>query len=343
MKKVYFFIAVVLIFVINYSVFALFSGQYEPVAEHYFGDNTDYEYPAQVISLNGGVAVSGRVALNFFDYDGFLKWSRPLNAFGALCAGTEDYLALCEKNAGEFYILNVNGEIVHHSEKYGKIKRLKAFDHNSFGFSTERGIYIYSGTVDKIYFVPSQPGDLIDYGYSDYNKKLAVITLDSQVNNYINLFAVTGEITAGKIIKDGLVFDVYLNQNEIIVVKDDGIFEYDYALEELSEGGVWANHEEYGTVYSYSSKMDMLCANLEGKYSLWKSGKLLFPVERPVKKVFRIGSDYLLDQDDINVVNANGIQKRVLAGKEEVLDIIGMDNRFFAIVYANKIEFYKRK
>lgn len=343
MKKVYLLVAVILAFVINHSISVIFSGKYVMVAEHYFGENTDYEYPAQVISLKDGVVVAGRVALNYFDHDGFLKWSRPLNAFGALCAGWNDYVALCEKNAGEFYILNSKGEIVHHSDKYGKIKQLKAFESNSFGFSTERGLYIYSGSVDKVYFIPSQPGDLIDYSYSDRNKKLAVITLDSQVNNYVNLLTVTGEITAGKIIRDGLVFDVHLDDKKISIVKDDGIFEYDYSLEELSEGGVWSNHEEYGNVYSYSPEIDVLCANLDGKYSLWHSGRMLFFLEKPANKIFRQGPDFLLDQEDINIVNYSGKKTRMLAGKDDVLDVIGINDDSLAIVFANKIEFYKRK
>lgn len=343
MKRIYLLIAIVLVFVIHYGMAVIFSGRYEKMTEHYFGDNTDYEYPAQVISLNNGIVVAGRVALNFFDSEGFLKWSRPLNAFGSLCAGKGDRLALCEKNSGEFYILNTDGEIVHQSDKYGKIKGLKAFDNQSFGFSTERGIYIYSGSADKIYFVSSQPGDLIDYSYSDYNKKLAVITLDTQVNNYINLLTVTGEITAGKIIREGLVFDVYLDKDKIVMIKDDGIFEYDYSLEELSEGSVWANHEEYDTVYSYSSDMDVLCAKFEGKYFLWKSGKILFPLEKPAKAVYRIGSDYLLDQEDIHIVNGDGKSRKVLASKEEVPDVVVTGNDSLAIIYANKIEFYRRR
>lgn len=351
MKRIYLSIAVILVLLFHFYVPSLFSGNFQLAAEHYFGENTDYEYPAVVVPFGDGVIVAGRIALHAVGGDGFVKWFRPLHAFGAFCAAGDKEFALCERNAGDFYILNHQGEIRHHSDQYGKILKLKAFDNRSYGFQTERGIYIFSGFDDKMYFIPSQPGDLIDFEYSDHNKKVAIITLDSLVNCYVNLLAVTGEITAGKIMKDGLVFDVIMTKDRIRLVKDNGIFEYDYFLEDFSAEAEEYRSEEYGDagthaqnrVYSYADDGDLLCSKIEGKYYISRRGKKLFAVEKPAKKMMQLGGNLLLVRDTTDLVDPNGKVIQTIPITEEALDYIKIDSHTFAVVFANKIQFYKRK
>lgn len=348
MKKIYLLIAVFLVLILNYGASALGRRDFKLVSTYYFGENTDYEYPAEVIWSDGGLVVAGRTSLIKFRANGEELWNKPLYAFGALCAASGSNIAVCERNSGEFYILDKEGAILHHSDQYGKIRRLKAFGNNSYGFQTDYGIHIYSGSSDKVYFQPSQPGDIIDFSYSDSHKKVAVIYLDSEVNCYINLLTVTGEITAGKIEQDGLVFDVHLTEDRITVLKDDGIYEYDYYLEKPVEIGKWEKSSEEraqwlpSEIYSYQFSDDILCGKQDGSYGIWVSGEKRFTLSKPAKECFKIAGGFLIRDHDVYITNDKGETVTVIANSDDILDVLKFSTDGFAVVFANRIEFYNK-
>lgn len=352
MKKVYFSIAVVLVLGLNFAFSAWLGDDFKLRSTYYFASNTDYEYPAQIALSSRGLVVAGRKELIQFDREGKSLWKKPLYAFGALCASSGEYIAVCERNSGEFYILDKNGDIVHHTEKYGRIESVKAFDSNSFGFLTDHGVYIYSGTTDKVFFLPSQPGDIIDYSYSDLHKKVAIIYLDSEVNCYINLLTVTGEITSGKIEQEGLIFDVYLDRDRILVLKEDGIHEYNYFLSELSESrdeleagdaivsdeGKWFP----SLIYSCNFEEGLMCGQLQGSYGIWKNGKKLFSVDAPAKNMMAMKGGYLIRGSDLSMWNEKGERLYSVSDSDEITDVIKFNPQAFAVVFANRIEFYSK-
>lgn len=343
MKKFYFLLAVLLV-VIGEVVFASFGGrEFKLLSTYYFGDNTDYEHPAQVAGSANGVVVAGRKKLQKFNLKGELEWTKPVYAFGSLCACTDSSIGICEKSSGEFYILDFNGNILEKYGKFGRIEKLKGFDHGSYGLQAEDGIYIYSGSNKKTYFIPSQPGDMIDFAYSDSNKRLAIVTLDSEVNCYLNLLTVTGEITSGRIVSEGLIFDVEMTDNAIKILKEDGIHNLNYSLELYSDSQLELQEGEgNGIINSCNFQDDLTCVGSVGGYSLWHAGERLFNLQRPVRKVFAISDGYLLLHSELVMVDTKGEQKKVLALGNDVIDIIKISNNSFIVVYSNKIEFYGR-
>lgn len=351
MKKVYFAISIVIVILFEIAFAAFTSRDYRLVSTIHLDENTDYEYPAQVVAHGNGFAVAGKKELQVFDRNGVLRWSKKLYSFGALCASSGDTLAVCEKNVGEFYILSDAGEILYISDKLGRVLDFKAFDDRSYGVLTEHGVYIYSGAYEKTYYIDLQAGDIIDFGYSDKHKKVAIVTLDSDVNCYLNLLTITGEITAGQIVQEGLVFNVYLGEDKITVLRDDGIFEYDYFLESAADGSKWNASREStaqdalwktGDMYSYNYADDLLCAAAGEGCALWRAGERLITLSQPSKKCYSLGELYLLKGSELALYDDKGEEKRVLANADEVLDIIKLDNSTFAVVYSNKVEIYGR-
>ncbi len=364
MKKVYFLIAV--LFVALYELIgAMTNTSYAKVGTYYFGENTDNITPAVVRSGEGVLYVVGKTEMFQFNELGEKNWRKEVFSSGALLASCDDSLGVCDRNTGELYILSYDGEILFHSSKHGRAKNLKAFD-GSYAIETAEGIYIYSKSSNKVYFVELQPGDLIDFGYSDQHKKIAVLSLDSNVNCYINLLSVTGDITAGKIMLDGLVFGVSLDEDSIRMLKDDGITEFDYFLEEKRV--YWEDEEEAeiitvpdskqlamdkesessggdsDVVYSYNFEENILCGEKNGELALWSGSDKLFDLEEPVKKVVELKKGYLVKNMDgtVCILNHKGEVKQVLSTQDVPLDIIKISNRAFVLVYSNRIDFYRR-
>ncbi len=351
MKKVYFLISVAIVVMAEIAFAAFRGADFRLITTYYFGENTDYEYPAQVSAFLDGIVVVGKKELLMLDRKGEVQWTKAIYAFGALCASSGNTFAVCERNVGEMYILSADGEILYISDKLGRVLDFKAFDGNSYGVLTEHGVYIYSGSYEKMYFINFNAGDVIDFGYSDKHKKVAIVNLDSDVNCYLNLLTITGEITAGQIVIDGLVFEVHLGAEKISVLRDDGIFEYDYFLETLNDGSAWNRSRnemaadalwKSGDIYSYNYADDLLCSSGDGSYALWSAGEKLFALSKPSAKSYAFGNRYLLKQDDLLLVDRNGEEVKVLADSAEVLHIVKLDNDTFAVVYSNRIEIYGR-
>ncbi len=364
MKKFYFFLSVAIVLLIE-LVMALRSDEYQKIGTYYFGENTDNKTPAYVDSANGNVVVVGKKEMLTFNEIGEVKWKKPLFSAGAFLAMSEEDFAVCDRNTGELYILSYDGEMIYHSGKHGKVYKIKSFN-GSYGIQTAEGIYIYSKSNQKVYFIELNVGDLIDFGYSDTHKKIAVISLDSDVNCYINLLSVTGEITAGKIMLEGLVFGVSLDADSIRVLKDDGVLVFDYFLEE--QEGYWLSEsdsaledveafslknsgsgtgivDQNSVVYSYNFDDNLLCGKHEGYLALWCGDEKLFDLEKPVKKAIAIDDGYLLkllDQDTSYMVDESGVIKPKTVFEDAPLDIVKISDKAFVLVYSNRLDFFRR-
>lgn len=333
MKKAVTFLALCImgmyLWVANYPT------QFKQVGTHFFKENSDFENPAEIAVIDDKLFVAGKTHLQRFGSKGEVEWEKPLASFYSQMSVSKSILTIAEVNKGELYVLDHNGEVLHSSEGHGQISHIKAFDDGSVCAIAGRTILIYSSSAEEIYKISMPPGEIVDYLYSDADKKVVTLTLDSKLNTYISQLTASGENTAGKIISEGLAYQMWVEQDQIVVFTDQSLIYLDKDLTILET-------KKTGNNYGVCSEDHMICAKMDGEVQLLDSGEKLMSLQYPVKRAYRIDGGFLTLSDSAQIIDGKGSFVQTFPTSGTLLDIKRLSDRKFLMVFTNRVEFYAK-
>lgn len=318
-----------------YLWIANYPTQFDKVGTHFFKENSDFENLAEVAVVDNKLFVAGKTHLQRFNARGEVLWEKPLFSYFSRMSVSKSVIALSEVNKGELYILNHDGQILHASDGHGQVSDVKAFDDGSICAIIGRSILIYSGSDGQIYKISMPPGEMIDYVYSDFDKKVVTLTLDSELNTYISQLTATGENTAGKIITEGLAYRIWGENQRIVVLTDQSLMYLDQDLNILET-------KKTGFNLGVCSDDHLICSKNEGEVLLLEQGEKLMSLPTPVKRAYRVDGGYLTLTDSVQIMDAKGSFVQTFPISGTLLDIKKMSDRVFLMVFTNRVEFYEK-
>lgn len=318
-----------------YLWIANYPTQFKQIGTHFFKENSDFENPAQTAVVDNKLFVAGKTRLQRLNARGEIEWEKPLSSYSSRMSVSKSIIALCEVNKGELYILNHEGQLLHSSDGHGQFQDLKAFDDGSACAIVGRNILIYSGSERQIYRIPMPPGEMIDYVYSDSDKKVVTLTLDSELNTYISQLTATGENTAGKIMTEGLAYQIWIENQKIVVFTDSSLIYLDQDLNIVET-------KKTGLNLGVCSDDHMICAKHEGEVLLLEAGEKRMSVQMPVKRAYRIDGGYLTLSDTAQIMDGKGSYVQTFPTTGTLLDIKRLGDRAFLMVFTNRVEFYAK-
>ena len=106
---------------------------YKLTNQVFFNLNNDFEYRAQIFSIEDAFIIVGRTSVQYISAEGKLIWEKDVSSQNVSVAKGEHSFALAEKKAGDIFVLNDEGKILKKRLSIGAIESLKVFDDAYYG------------------------------------------------------------------------------------------------------------------------------------------------------------------------------------------------------------------
>ncbi|MDO4800345.1 MAG: DUF5711 family protein [Bacillota bacterium] len=332
----FFVIALVLLVVINLAISWIRSDQFQHLETIYFDENSDFEHPARVSTVEEGYLVVGKNKMQSYNDRGELRWEKTLFSYNSISDSHGDTLVLADDKAGDVFVLNRNGDLLYTHRGIGRLIKAKVFDAGAVGVLTDDNrVYVYSPKLGKMLGIELPLGTIVDFDYSEDNKRLAVVLIDRTLNSYLNVCTVSGEITSGIILEKDLAYGVKADSDRIRVVSDSSVSAYDYSgtlIERTDVEGAVTRFDLRRHLIGYKADPGETVRSLDSKFFV--------PAE--AMQVLTMGNRLLVSlPTTVQILDPGGRVVRQIDAAADSVAVHSISEESFLLEYANRIEFYK--
>ncbi len=324
----------------------------------FFNLNNDFEYRAQIFTIEDAFLIVGRTSVQYISSEGRVLWEKDVSSQNVSVAAGLDYFVLAEKKAGDVFVINRDGEIIAKRFALGAIESIKSFDDSYFGvLKANNELILIDQKLKTVCSTELPKGVIIDYDVDIDKQNIAVVLLDlsrKEFNSKLVLASFGGSITSGSNISGEIAYDMKLFENHIAILSDTGILYYgfDGKLENtfasdqiissfILEAQPWLylKQQQTGNV-PIDAKADKL-VQLSGE------GKVLNTFEPPIAPIdgLKLFGENLVafNTERVVIVNMAGKVVESYIGTEKITNVHLLGDKSFAIEYINHLDIYTSK
>ena len=217
----------------------LFNENYKLKNQIYFNLNNDFEYRAQIFTIDDAFVIVGRAKVQYISNEGELIWEKDVSSQNVSVAPGTNFFILAEKKAGDIFVINKQGEIIEKRFALGAIESVKSFDDGYVGvIKADHEFVLLDQKLKTVCSTKLPSGIILDYDLMANRQNIAFLLLDlnhTEFNSKLVITTFNGNIVSGSNIAEEIGYGMTLLKDKIVVLVDNALFYYDYNGKRIHE------------------------------------------------------------------------------------------------------------
>ena len=331
---------------------------YKLTNQVYFNLNNDFEYRAQIFSVEEAFVIVGRTSVQYISAEGELMWEKDVSSQNVSVAKGIKVFALAEKKAGDIFVLNSKGEILKKRFSVGAIESIKVFNDHYFGIlKKDHEFLLLDSNLKTIGSTILPKGVVIDYDVDVENQNIALLVLDlnrAEFNSKLIMMSFNGSIISGSNIQGKIAYGIHLKPKGISIVADSGMLYYgpdgklrDQYESEQVVGSFLLEDPSWLYLTEKASDVEVIDSKKEKIIAVDDEGKVEQKITPPIsgiKGIERIGKKILVyNEEMLVIINDSGKVEEKYKGEDEIFNVHLIGKKGFAIEYMNHLDIYSLK
>ncbi len=331
---------------------------YKKSNQIFFSLNNDFEYRAQIFTIEDAFLIVGRTSVQYISSEGRILWEKDVSSQNVSVAAGSNYFVLAEKKAGDVFVINREGEIIAKRFALGAIESIQSFDDAYFGvLKTDNTLILLDKKLKTVCSTLLPKGVIIDYEVDIEKQNIAVVLLDltrKEFNSKLVIASFGGSITSGSNISGEIAYDMKLFKNHIAILVDTGILYYgfDGKLENtFAADQTISSFILEAQPWLYLKQQEAVTLPIDAKterlVQVSGTGKILNTFEPPITPIDglkRFGENLVaFNTERVVIVNMAGKVVESYSGTEKITDVHLLGDKSFAIEYINHLDIYTLK
>jgi len=324
----------------------------------FFNLNNDFEYRAQIFTIDEAFLIVGRTSVQYISKDGQLIWEKDVSSQNVSVAAGSDYFVLAEKKAGDIFVIDNEGKIKHKRFSIGAIESIKNFENNYLGIvKNGNELLLLDEKLKTVCSTILPKGTVIDFDVDVSKQNIAVLILDlsrKEFNSKLVISSFNGNIISGSNIAETIAYGMTLQKNKISIISDSGIQYYasdgklvnTFESDQVISSFILENNPWLHLINASTENVPVETAE-ERIIKLDEGGSIMAEFEppiSPIKGLKRFGKQLMaFNQEYVVLINDEGKVIESYKGSEEIRNIHLIGNDSFAIEYINHLDIYTMK
>ncbi|MBF4695472.1 DUF5711 family protein [Fusibacter ferrireducens] len=325
-----------------------------------YNQNVDFENRAEILKLGANYMVLDQSKLKMYDNEGLAIWEKEVSTQNILMASGKASIALVEKKSGDVFIVDLKGNIKASHFGFGGVKGLKYFNEKYVGLlKTDGTLTILNEKLEILSNTVLPKGEIIDFSINIERQDIVAVVLDlsrKDFNTKLVIATFNGEITSGSNLFSEIAYQLWLTEDQIKLITDSQMMAYDYDCNlEIS-----VPFDRTVRKFFYDPEQERFYFNVineEGQIenpkaqnaiiAIDKSGETLIEFDASLDEIegIKIMDNRLMAFNHEKIVFFDEAGKVVdtYVGKDEILDVIILDEKHFGVAYINHMDLYVLK
>lgn len=330
---------------------------FKVVSQLIYNQNIDFENRAEVQSTGSRYVVLDQAKLKLFDHEGVPLWEKAVSTQNVLMASGKTSIALVEKKSGDVFIVDLKGHIKASHFGFGSIKALKYFDEKYVGLlKTDGTLTILDEKLEVLSSTVLPKGEIIDFSINIKRQDIVAVVLDlsrKDFNTKLVIATFNGEIISGSNLFSEIAYQLWLSDEQISVITDSQMMAYDYDCNlkysvpfDRTVRKVFYDTKK-GLFYYNVINQDGAIDNPKAQNAIIvinDQGETLFEFDAMIDAIDGIkmmGKRLMVfNQEKIVFFNNEGKPVDTYEGKDEILDVVILDDTHFGVAYINQMDLY---
>ncbi|GAU77858.1 DUF5711 family protein [Fusibacter sp. 3D3] len=322
-----------------------------------YNQNVDFENRAEILKVASRYVILDQSKLKVYDDEGIPIWEKEVATQNVLMASGKSSIALVEKKSGDVFIVDMKGNIKASHFGFGSVKGLKYFDEQYVGLlKTDGTLTILDEKLEVLSNTVLPKGEIIDFSINIKRQDIVAVVLDlsrKDFNTKLVIATFNGEIISGSNLFSEIAYQLWLSDDQINVITDSQMMAYDYecnlrfsvpfdrtvrkVLYEPEKGQFYFNVvNENGQIENPKAQNAIMVINNVGETHIE------FDAGMDNIEGLKIMDKRLMafNHEKIIFFNEEGKMVDTYIGKDEILDVIILDDTHFGIAYINHMDLY---
>ena len=354
--------AIILIIVLKFDlVVAQFSKwvkeDFKVINQVIYNQNVDFENRAEILDVGSHYVILDQSKLKMYDDEGIPIWEKEVSTQNVLMASGQSSIALVEKKSGDVFIVDMKGNIKASHFGFGSVKGLKYFNEKYVGLlKTDGTLTILDEKLEVLSNTVLPKGEIIDFSINIKKQDIVAVVLDlsrKDFNTKLVIATFNGEIISGSNLFSEIAYQLWLSDDQINIITDSQMMAYDYDCNlqfsvkfdrtlrkvyyEPDKGQFYFNMiNEEGQIDNPKAQNAIMVIN--------NRGEKIVEFDANIEQIegLKIMDNRLMafNHEKIVFFNEEGKLVDTYAGKDEILDVIILDETHFAVAYINHMDLY---
>lgn len=336
----------------------LFNENYKLKNQIYFNLNNDFEYRAQIFTIDDAFVIVGRAKVQYISNEGELIWEKDVSSQNVSVAPGTNFFILAEKKAGDIFVINKQGEIIEKRFALGAIESVKSFDDGYVGvIKADHEFVLLDQKLKTVCSTKLPSGIILDYDLMANRQNIAFLLLDlnhTEFNSKLVITTFNGNIVSGSNIAEEIGYGMTLLKDKIVVLVDNALFYYDYNGKRIHEVNIeqtissfLLSNDSYLYLNNQGNNNITIETPPEKLISLNAQGDILEDFKPDLLSVLgmkKLGDQLMIfNKDQVQIIGSAGEVKEVYNATDEIKAIHVINDTSFAIEYINHLDVYTQK
>lgn len=322
--------------------------------------NNNFEYRAKTFAMKKGYLALDPSEVTYVDSNGKPQWKKTLASQNVDGAVSKKWMVLCEKKSGDLFVLDTSGNVMAEKFALGPVQSVDILNDTYIAVLKQNRELVLLDKSLKIASTTVLPkGKIVDYGLNPQNTEIVIGLMDlsrSDFNTKVLFTDLQGNIKSGSHVYEAIPYDLFLEDDLIIMVVDSGFLLYNYRGEQISKietaGTIQnfyfdANHQEV-YVHLLSDTADLKNNIPESQIIVYNNkGAELRRFKPPFKDIIgmkHFGNDVLIyNETTLMIMGSEGRVLKKFDFKEEIKAVHAVDSNSFAVTFVGKMDVYVKK
>ncbi len=289
-------------------------------------------------------------------YDEFIELisKKSINTLFVKLVKMDDYFLAADITQGDLIVLDYSGNVISEIKKTKMIKEIRTANNDIIVITNENKLIVYNELLEEKSQLTLPKGEILSVELTDDKSKCVITILsveDSEYNSKIITFDIKKNTMIGGYNNyQKIVYESKLNDDNIIVVEDDGIKAH--KLGDIDEN-VWEYKREGNLIYfdidNNNSIYELVTTEIiqiKDYYlvCLNKDGKKKFNLElkdKYDKIIFSKGRVLIYNENKIKILTSDGEELIEIDKNNKIKDIIWIDDLTISIMYEDEVQICK--
>lgn len=322
--------------------------------------NNNFEYRAETFAMKKGYLALDPSEVTYIDSNGIPQWKKTLASQNVDGAISKNWMVLCEKKSGDLFVLDIEGVVTAEKFALGPVESVDILNDTYIAVLKQNRELVLLDRTLKIASTTILPkGKIVDFGLNPQNTEIVIGLMDlsrSDFNTKVLFTDLQGRIKSGSHVYEAIPYDLFLEDDRIIMVVDSGFLLYNYRGEQISKiettGTIQRfyydakNQEVY--VHLLSDGSDLKNSSPESQIVVYDNMgaelRQFKPPFKDIKGIKRFGNDlFIYNETSLFVVNNEGRVLKKFDFKEEIKTVHSVDSGSFAVTFVGKMDVYVKK
>ncbi len=336
----------------------LFNENYKLKNQIYFNLNNDFEYRAQIFSIEDAFVIVGRAKVQYISAEGELIWEKDVSSQNVSVAPGTNYFVLAEKKAGDLFVINQKGEISEKRFAVGAIESIKRFENGYIGvIKSDHEFVLLDKKLKTVCSTKLPSGAILDYDLTASRQNISFLLLDlnhAQFNTKLVITTFNGSIVSGSNIAEEIGYGMKLMKDKIVILVDNALLYYDYNGKRINEVKIeqtvsnfllkdnsylYLNNQGNTNITIETPPEKLLTINAQGEII-----KEFKPDLLSIIGMKKLGDKLMIfSKDQIEIIGNSGKTEEVYNAVDDIKAIHVINDTSFAIEYINHLDVYTQK